>query len=233
MFVTLESQPQIILFYYFFGGCGFKIVTGQCGARQGIYSAARLGQFSLNPSATNMKWIYPAFTFNNGLMPQSGSAWHNATVKRKEAGATRNCHIKPILEKWIRQICLFSELCSVMCPWRCYTCSDWNSSKMTDCTACAFFFFFSLPLHLQHGSLCVKKRSTEHNFQEIILLLLQTFVFRRGFKVQMYTFFDFPPLCFLWLSASRPRPKRRGGKKKSSHCKTCIFRALAVFSFLF
>lgn len=116
VFLTLESQPQIILFYYFFGGCGFKIVTGQCGARQGIYSAARLGQFSLNPSATNMKWIYPAFKFNNGLMPQSGSAWHNAPVKRKEAGATRNCHIKPILEKWIRQICLFSELCSVMCP---------------------------------------------------------------------------------------------------------------------
>lgn len=107
VFITLESQPQIILFYYFFGGCGFKSVTGQCGARRGICSTARLGRFSLNPSATNMKWIYPAFKFNNGLMPQSGSAWHNAPVKRKEAGATQSCHIKPILEKWIRQICLF------------------------------------------------------------------------------------------------------------------------------
>lgn len=37
------------------------------------------------------------------------------------------------------------ELCSVMCPRRCYTCSDWNSSKMTDCTACAFFFISLSP----------------------------------------------------------------------------------------
>lgn len=67
-----------------------------------------------------------------------------------------------------------------------------------------------LPLHLQCG-LCVKKRSTEYNFQEIILFLLQTFMFRRGFKVQMYTFFD-SPLCFLWSSVSRPRPQRRAKK---------------------
>lgn len=84
---------------------------------------------------------------------------------------------------------------------------------MTDCTACAFFFSLSLPLHLQHGSLCVKKRSTEHNFQEIILLLLQTFVFRRGFKVQMYTFFDFPPPLLFMTLCVKAQTKKKGGKK--------------------
>lgn len=163
-----------------------------------------------------MKWIYPAFKFNNGLMPQSGSASHNAPVKRKEAGATRNCLIKPILEKWMRQICLLWVVlsCAVSCvPEGVTHVQTGIHPKWLTAQPVLFFLSLSLPLHLQHGSLCVKKRSTEHNFQEIILLLLQTFVFRRGFKVQMYTFFDFPPsLCFLWLSASRPRPKRR--KKK-------------------
>lgn len=86
---------------------------------------------------------------------------------------------------------------------------------MTDCTACAFFFSLSLPLHLQHGSLCVKKRSTEHNFQEIILLLLQTFVFRRGFKVQMYTFFDSPPPSAFYDSLRQGPDQKEGGEKKN------------------
>lgn len=162
----------------------------------------------------------------NGYIPLSSSTmgllasiWVSLTQcasqkEKRSRSDVKNRHIKPILGEKKKTdegrfvFFFFLELCSVMCPWRCYTCSGWNSSKMTDCTACTppsspSLFIFSC-------SLCVKKRSTEHNFQEIILLLLQTFVFGRGFKVQMYTFFDFTPL--LWLCAPRPSLWRNGGR---------------------
>lgn len=179
-----------------------------------------------------MKWIYPAFKFNNGLMPQSGSASHNAPVKRKEAGATRNCLIKPILEKWMRQICLLWVVlsCAVSCVPEGVTHVQTGIHPKW-LTAQPVLFFFSLSLFIFSMVAFVWKREAQSTIFRRLSLLLQTFMFRRGFKVQMYTFFDFPPsLCF-YDSASRPRPKRR--KKKSSHCKTCILRALGVFSFLF
>lgn len=206
-----------------------------CRAARDLF-CSEAGPISLNSSATNMKWIYPAFKFNNGLMPQSGSASHNAPVKRKEAGATPNCHIKPIREKWLRQICLFGVVrchvsLKVLHMFRLeFIQNDWLHSLC--------FFFFSRPLSLFIFSMVAfvwKREAQSTIFRRLSSYYCKPSCLEGDLKFKCILSLipppTPPPLLFMTLCI-KAKTKMKG-EKKSSHCKTCMLRALGVFSFLF
>lgn len=159
----------------------------QCTQRD---SKAKLCRFSSTPLQLIWNGYIPLSSSTMALCLNLGQP--HTMHQSKEAGATRNCHIKPIVEKWMKADLAFWS-CAVSCVPEGVTHVQAGIHPKW-LTARPVLFFFSLSLFIFSCGLYVKKRSTEHNFQEIILLQLQTFVFRKGFKVQMYTFFDSPPL---------------------------------------
>lgn len=188
---------------------------------------SKAGPIFLNSSATNMKWIYPAFKFNNGLMPQSGSASHNAPVRRKEARATRNCHIKPILEKWMRQICLFGVVqchvsLKVLHMFRLeFIQNDWLHSLC---------FFFSLSLFIFSVVAFVWKREAQSTiFRRLSSYYCKPSCLEGDLKFKCIL--SLIPRLPLALCIKAKAKKKK--KKKSSHCKTCISKALGVSGSLF
>lgn len=162
-----------------------------------------------------MKWIYPAFKFNNGLMPQSGSASHNAPVKRKEAGATRNCHIKPIVEKWIRQICLFGVVQCHVSPkvlhmFRLeFIQNDWLHSLC--------FFFFSLSLFIFSMVAFVWKREAQSTiFRRLSSYYCKPSCLEGDLKFKCILSLISPPFPpFAFYDSLRQGPDQKEGEKKN------------------
>lgn len=118
------------------------------------------------------------------------------------------------------------ELCSVMCPRRCYTCSDWNSSKMTDCTACAFFFF-SLSLFIFSMVAFVWKREAQSTiFRRLSSYYCKPSCLEGDLKFKCILSLISPP-PFAFYDSLRQGPDQKEGKKKNP---LIVKRA---FSFLF
>lgn len=163
-----------------------------------------------------MKWIYPAFKFNNGLMPQSGSASHNAPVKRKEAGATRSCLIKPILEKWMRQICLLWVVlsCAVSCVPEGVTHVQTGIHPKW-LTAQRVLFFFSLSLFIFSMVAFVWKREAQSTiFRRLSSYYCKPSCLEGDLKFKCILSL-IPPPPFAFYDSLRQGPDQKEGNKKN------------------